>query len=205
MYAVSLNTTEPQRLALTFDDGPDSHYTPQIIAVLEAYRVPATFFCVGKQVRKHPEVVRLMVQGGHTVANHTWSHPHLNQLDDPLLIDEIRRTHTVIVQETGVQPELMRPPFGDLDDAQRQILLQCGYQVVLWDIDSQDWTGADGPTVAAHIIGQLGSNKVILCHSAPHSAGTLDALPFVITVARALGYIFVPLVDIVGHRPYWPS
>lgn len=102
-------------LALTFDDGPDESWTDQVLDILKAYGVFATFFCIGEQVQAHTGVLRRMREEGHVVANHTWSHPRLTQISNEDLADEIERTSDVIESAINLRPRLFRPPYGDLD------------------------------------------------------------------------------------------
>lgn len=189
-------------LALTFDDGPDLQYTPPILDLLERYGVPATFFCIGSQIQRRPNVLRRMVQSGHTVANHSWSHPHLTRETSEAVGMELDWTSIIIAETVGLRPRFFRPPYGDLNDAVAHQAQDRGYEIVLWDVDSVDWSGIPGPHIAANVLPRLQSGAILLHHSAGNVAGTVDALPYLIEVAQAIGYQFVRLDEIMGTPAY---
>lgn len=97
-------------LAMTFDDGPSAEYTPQVLDMLKARHLKATFFLVGKNVEAHPEIVRRIVAEGHEVGNHTWDHPLLSKLTDEQATDEIEKTQKAIAAACGVTPSSAAPP-----------------------------------------------------------------------------------------------
>jgi peptidoglycan/xylan/chitin deacetylase (PgdA/CDA1 family) len=103
---------ERRRVALTFDDGPAPPFTGQILDVLRDYRVPATFFVCGQNAERHPELVRRIHAEGHTLGNHTYSHPFLYIQSRQRIAEEIDRTQEVIGRLTGYRPRLFRPPYG---------------------------------------------------------------------------------------------
>ncbi|WP_369681922.1 polysaccharide deacetylase family protein, partial [Alicyclobacillus macrosporangiidus] len=98
-----------KRVALTFDDGPDGEWTPHIQEILDRYGIKATFFCVGMMIQYFPRVVRNLVERGHVIGNHTWSHPHLPRLRPSQVRDELARTEDEIARVAGVRPRLFRP------------------------------------------------------------------------------------------------
>lgn len=189
-------------LALTFDDGPDLQYTPPILDILKRYGVPATFFCIGSQIQRHPDVLRRMVQSGHTVANHSWSHPHLTRETAGAVGMELDWTSIIIAETVGLRPRFFRPPYGDFNDAVAHQAQDRGYEIVLWDVDSVDWSGIPGPHIAANVLARLKSGAILLHHSAGNVAGTVDALPYLFEVAQAMGYQFVRLDEIMGTPAY---
>ncbi|KPV40920.1 hypothetical protein AN477_21365 [Alicyclobacillus ferrooxydans] len=189
-------------LFLTFDDGPDSDYTPAVLDVLACYGVPATFFCIGSQVEKHPGVVREIRELGHTVGNHTWSHPYLTKVTEAELIDEIVRTATAIENILGLRPKLMRPPYGDVNGNVLKLVWDLGCHVVMWDVDSVDWSGIKGPRIVSNVIPYLQSGSILLHHSAGQAFGTPEALPYIIETARKMGYCFASISEHIGVQVY---
>jgi peptidoglycan/xylan/chitin deacetylase (PgdA/CDA1 family) len=121
-----------RRTALTFDDGPDPRWTPQVLDALAAHRAKATFFMVGDRARRHPELVVRVADAGHEIGNHTWSHVRLDRLDLHHAVDQLRRTHRTILDLTGRAPTLFRPPWGDIDAVGLLAAAQLDYRVVLW-------------------------------------------------------------------------
>ncbi|MCY0875565.1 MAG: polysaccharide deacetylase family protein [Firmicutes bacterium] len=191
-----------KHLALTFDDGPDRSFTPQVLDILAQYAVPATFFCLGSQVNAFPEVLRRMHTEGHTIANHTWSHPYLTRSSVHDLVWEVQSTSDLIHDISGCRPRFFRPPYGDTDASVEEQIALLGYQSILWSVDSTDWSGISGPEVAARVIPHLHPGAIVLHHSAGHVAGTVAALPYLIEVTRALGYEYVRLEDMLGQPAY---
>jgi len=194
--------TTQKDIALTFDDGPDEQYTTEVLAILAHYSVSATFFCIGSQIEKCPDVLRSIAQGGHTVANHSWSHPYLTQCTSHDVSWQIESTSGLIAEVLGCRPLLMRPPYGDLDDRVEGQIASLGYQVILWDVDSVDWSGIPGPQVAANVLPAVRPGAIVLHHCAGRVAGTVEALPYLIEVTRAMGYRYARLEHLLGIPAY---
>nr|CAG29824.1 putative oligosaccharide N-glucosamin deacetylase [Alicyclobacillus acidocaldarius subsp. acidocaldarius DSM 446] len=191
-------SSPPRHLAITFDDGPDGDMTPKILSTLRDYGVPATFFCIGQQVERFPDVLKSIHQAGHEIGNHTMTHPYLTKLTDAEIERELRECQAAIEKVVQVPIRYFRPPYGDIDDRVRRIAASLHYEVVLWDVDSLDWSGIPGPAVAANVLPKLRPGAIILMHAGPFAKGTPEALPYVLEVAVAMGYDFVPLAKL--HR-----
>ncbi|GGI95269.1 hypothetical protein GCM10010885_01080 [Alicyclobacillus cellulosilyticus] len=180
-------------LFFTFDDGPDDRLTPKVLDILARYGVRATFFCLGAHVAQHPAVFRRMLAEGHCVGNHSWDHPYLTKEPQERVRQQLAQTARVMTETAGVQPRWFRPPYGDVNDLVAEEARRQGYELVLWDVDSRDWSGIPGPAVAANVLPRLRPGAVLLHHCAWNAEGTVDALPYVIEVAAALGYRFAGL------------
>ncbi len=140
-------------VALTFDDGPDPVLTPQLLDILKARNIHATFFVEGQHVAAYPGIVQREHAEGHEVGNHTWDHPNLAQLDDRAVHSELARTRDAIAAVLGKPPRLMRPPYGSLTDAQQQwIFREFGYLTILWDVNSHDWRHMGAAAVEQQIL-----------------------------------------------------
>jgi peptidoglycan/xylan/chitin deacetylase (PgdA/CDA1 family) len=190
--ADTANVCRRGRVALTFDDGPDV-YTPQILEVLRAYNVRATFFIMGKKAAAHPALVRAVVAGGHLAENHSWDHPHMADLDAAAVRRQLADTTTAIMRAGAPRPRLFRPPFGNTDgvvDAQARAL---GLRVVRWSVDTNDWRGRRPADIAATVLAQAVPGSVVLLHDGvANSAATIQALPAIITGLRARGLCTAP-------------
>ncbi|KAL2917792.1 chitin deacetylase [Polyrhizophydium stewartii] len=127
--------------ALTYDDGP-SKFTPSVLSRLAKSSLKATFFVVGSQVLQNPDILLNAYRAGHEIAIHTWSHPHLPSLTSEQIVAEIMWTATIIKEVIGVTPKFMRPPYGEIDDRVRSVLRAMNLEVVIWSIDTEDWTGS---------------------------------------------------------------
>lgn len=185
--------TSERVLALTFDDGPDTEFTPSVLDILQRYGISATFFCLGVQVAANWSVAKRIVVAGHQIANHTWSHPHASDVTVSELLREVANTTDTIEEATGERPRWFRPPYGELGAEQGRAIADAGYEVVLWTVDSLDWSGITGPQIVANVVPALENGAILLHHSAGNVAGTVDALPYLIEVCLRLGYRFVRL------------
>ncbi|ORX81958.1 glycoside hydrolase/deacetylase [Basidiobolus meristosporus CBS 931.73] len=124
--------------ALSFDDGPSEH-TSELLDILKAANVKATFLMVGSNVVKFPDVVKRAHQEGHQISQHTWSHPHLMSISNEQIVAEVRATEDAIFNATGVRPAFIRPPYGEADDRVKGVLTAMGYHNLLWNMDTLDW------------------------------------------------------------------
>jgi len=151
--AHSLRTTGSAAVALTFDDGPDPVQTPKILELLAANQVKATFCLVGDQVRRHPEIVRQIVEAGHTLCNHTWDHSLTIGKTKPAKIQaDLRRTNDAIrAAVPGAQIPFFRAPGGNFTDALVQTAYADGMTSLYWEVDPRDWEYADGEDDASHV------------------------------------------------------
>ncbi len=129
-----------QEIALTFDDGPSAD-TPALLDLLKKENIKATFFWQGSQIEKYPDIARRAYAEGHTLANHSYNHPRLIPLENgnAWWTQQIEKTQTVYQKVLGIQPSMMRPPYGFLSDSQVQFLQQKNMAAILWSVDSADW------------------------------------------------------------------
>jgi peptidoglycan/xylan/chitin deacetylase (PgdA/CDA1 family) len=193
----------PHEIALTFDDGPDSLWTPCILEILSYYKIKATFMCVGEMVQRHPEVLCRLVKEGHIVGNHSWDHPHLTKLTAEDIREQVLRTAEEIECIAGVKPCLFRPPYGDLNQMARKEILQLQNQIILWNVDSEDWKGLDGPRITSKVISHVSSGSIIVHHCAnSHISGTVQALPYIIEILKEQGYTFSLISGMFGIPAY---
>lgn len=163
-------------VALTFDDGP-SPYTAQIVDVLDAFQVKATFFFVGSQIAKHPEMVKYVWDRGHAIGNHSWSHRDLTHLTRKELEQEIFSVAVKIQELTGAQPELFRPPYGRWNDSIASILRDNGLTLALWNRDPRDWEATSSKQIVDAVLNDAPSGGVFVLHE---SMRTLEALPHIL-------------------------
>lgn len=192
--AQGVDCTVDRCVALTFDDGPGTD-TERLLQTLAEKHVTATFFLVGTNVEKRPDVVRATAAGGHLLANHTWDHPQLTTLDDDAVRAELERTQEAITTATGETPTFLRPPYGDVDDRVRSIATRTGLQVMLWNLDTLDWKTKDAAETRRRAVEGARPGSVVLMHDI--HASTVDAVPGIIDDLRAQGYVLVT-VDLVA-------
>lgn len=178
-------------VSLTFDDGPSTTWTPQVLAILADRKVPATFCQVGEQVDAHPELTRQIVEQGHQLCNHTQHHAEgLEGLDRDTVVAEItggRRSLT----DAGEAPPYYRPPGGSLGPVIYEVAGEQDEHVLYWSVDPRDWKRPPADDIAKAVITNLGPGAVVLLHDGGGDrANTVAALPAIIDFARALGYTF---------------
>jgi peptidoglycan/xylan/chitin deacetylase (PgdA/CDA1 family) len=168
--------TSGNGVALTFDDGPNPRTTPRILATLREQDVKATFFVVGSQVEKHPDLLRQIVEEGHVIGNHTYDHANLSKLSTEQMRKELQSTQEAVDKALGYHHEMkiMRPPYGepyfdgsDALPAFRKVVRQEQLFPVIWTIDTQDYLMADDPrgivkTVASQ--DKAERDQVVLMH-----------------------------------------
>ncbi|MBJ8055420.1 polysaccharide deacetylase family protein [Bacillus cereus] len=186
------------KIALTFDDGPDDYYTPKILDLLENKKVPATFFVVGQQIQWCPSMLKRVVKEGHALGNHSWSHPKFTNLTTSQIKEEISRTENEITILTGERKTtLFRPPYGEFTNADLNFISELGYKLIMWSVDTLDWTGLSAEEIIAIVRQDLSPGAIVLQHSLKMSPGILDgtvkALPILIDELIAKGYEFVTI------------
>ena len=198
-YTTVLGWTGEGKVAyLTFDDGPGPA-TGQMLDVLAAKGVQATFCVVGQKVSENTEMIRRIVAAGHTVCNHSWDHPTgFDTLAPDVLAGEIGRTQDAVIQATGHTPRYLRAPegsFGDPAGSVHQAAQQARTLLLGWAVDSKDWTKPGAATIVSNVLGAVSPGAIVLMHDAGGAdrQQTLDALPAVIDGLRAAGYTLLPL------------
>lgn len=181
-------------VAITFDDGPHPDFTPKVLEILRQHNVKATFFVLGSQVEKYPDLVRQILADGHVVANHTYMHPRLTRLDEAGFAAEIDRTQDIIESVTGTRPTCLRPPYGDSDPTVVARLAARGLTPVFWTADSDDFAKPGANTIVEHSLLNLGNGSIILMHDAGgERSQTLAALPQVLQQVQSRGFRFAPI------------
>ncbi|AOZ91064.1 polysaccharide deacetylase family protein [Paenibacillus crassostreae] len=184
-----------QRIALTFDDVPDPRFTPAILDILSKYHVPATFFIGGKRAKDYPELTRRIHREGHAIGNHSYDHPLFTKITLAQFQSQILTTEQIIYDTVGVRPSLIRPPYGEISEAQLKWAKQQGYKIVNWNVDSLDWKGIGKEEVKKNVLSHVGPGSIILFHAGggigSDLTGTIQALPVIIETLRNKGYTFV--------------
>lgn len=193
--AIFMGDTEQKELYLTFDNGYENGYTAKILDVLKEKQVPAIFFVTGHYVTGQQELLHRMINEGHLIGNHSWSHPDMSQLSSQRVEQELGKLKTAVAQTT-TQREMkyLRPPRGIFSDRMLEVSKQLGYTNVFWSIAYKDWDVNDqrGWNYAYNkVMAQLHPGAVILLHSI--SKDNTDALSRIIDDARAKGYVFKSL------------
>jgi len=190
-------------VALTFDDGPDPQFTPQILEILRRYNVKATFFLLGQRVQTYPHLVKQEVDEGHIVASHSWEHKYLPNLSPEALKEDLKKTKDAIKMATGKDILMLRPPYGAAKGIE-ELLKKEGYMILNWDVDTLDWEPGRTPQQIMDVIQkQTSEGSIILFHDAGGNRSTTVAtLPQVIETLQQQGYQFVTIDQLLGVRAF---
>jgi cellulose synthase/poly-beta-1,6-N-acetylglucosamine synthase-like glycosyltransferase/spore germination protein YaaH/peptidoglycan/xylan/chitin deacetylase (PgdA/CDA1 family) len=216
-YRVNRYGASQRQLAMTFDDGPDPEWTPRILDILKRERVPATFFLIGIQAEKFSGLTRRIYQEGHEIGNHTFTHPDISTIGTGYMKVELNLTERLFASYLGIRTNLFRPPYSvdqepDTEDEVRPLELtqSMGYITVGNKIDPRDWSDQPMLTpqqIAAGVLDHLPPCKlydqkcgnIILLHDGGgNRERTVLALPLIIDGARARGFDFVPVYQLLG-------
>lgn len=196
----------PHQVALTFDDGPDPKWTPQILDILKAYNVKAAFFLVGAHAEEYPGLVRRIVEEGHEIGNHTYYHPNLALCWPEHIRLELNATQLLLETITGRSTTLFRPPYAADTSPSKiteltplQLAQDLGYLVVLENIDPQDWARPGADIILQRIKQQRRDGSIILLHDAGGDREqTVEALPHILDYLKTRGDSVVSLSTLLG-------
>ena len=150
-------------IALTFDDGPDPVNTPALLSLLASYGVHATFFVVGTEVARHPDLLRAEVAAGHEIGLHTYYHRALPRLSNGALLADLGAESRLLQQVAGTHTILVRPPYGSLSERTTTTLREAGYEVVFWSADTRDWASGQA-AIQSFLINQVKPGDIVLMH-----------------------------------------
>lgn len=178
---------------LTFDDGPTPDVTEWVLSVLAQHEVKATFFCIGNNIEKHPEIFRKVIEGGHTIANHTYNHRNGWNTENEVYMENIEATEQSIARHSGLgRTVLFRPPYGKIKGTQANEVRNCGYRIVMWDVLSADFDRTITPEKCLqNVIRNTRSGSVIIFHDSVKAFPNLEyALPRAIEYLKGKGYHF---------------
>lgn len=180
------------KIYLTFDEGYELGYTPQILDILQANNVKATFFITGHYLKSQPDLVKRMVNEGHMVANHTWNHPNLAKVTPEKLREEISILETEFNTLTGTNmPRYIRPPEGAYSETSLKLTSELGYKTVFWSLAFHDWDPNNQPGrdySYQYVLDHIHPGAVILLHAVSES--NTEALNDIIVDLQKEGYIF---------------
>jgi peptidoglycan/xylan/chitin deacetylase (PgdA/CDA1 family) len=176
-------------ICLTFDDGPHPELTPKLLDLLEKEKIPATFFLIGRDAEKCPDLVRRMVAEGHAVGSHSYSHPKRTELSPAETIEEVSRGRSIVDALIGTRSRLYRPPNGKVTARDLLWMWRNGLCVVLWNVDPRDFAAANSDMVRDWFQDRvLQPGDILLFHDThPHA---LTVLPELVNMAKKQGFTF---------------
>lgn len=191
-------------IALTFDDGPDVDFTPQILDILKKHDVKATFFVVGEKVGWNPELLRREYDEGHEIGNHTFTHINVSKRGYGEIEKEITDTQQTIKKVIGQEPKLFRPPYRALSKEMCSIVKQKNMNIILWsNLDPRDWSNPGVYYIVNTITSKVENGNIILLHDYNNSRNsksqTIQALDVVIPKLKEKGYKFVTVSQLIDH------
>lgn len=184
-------------LALTFDDGPQPD-TQIVLDALNRYGAKATFFVLGKNIAGNEEVLRHIAEGGHQIAAHSWSHPNFTGISESAVRSQMTRTMDKVLEVTGQQVTMMRPPYGALHRLSRRPVTELGLPVILWSVDSLDWKTRSTEKTVNTILAQARNGAIILCHDVWATTGR--AMESVVPALMEKGYQLVTVAEMMSFR-----
>lgn len=192
-----------KKIALTFDDGPNPNYTPELLNILKEYGVKATFFTMGKQAKLYPEIIERMDREGHVIGCHSYSHRHAWLMPPFYTLRDMKQTYCILSDILGKAPKWYRPPWGTFNLFSMYAAKRLNLDLVYWSIEAQDWAKS---TSVEHIYSTVIKNakpgSIIVLHDNQGAPGapdrTLKALPVIIQTLHEQGYRFVSLDHMKG-------
>ncbi|MGX4645520.1 polysaccharide deacetylase family protein [Holzapfeliella sp. JNUCC 80] len=184
-------------IALTFDDGPRAGSTDSILNTLNQFDVKATFFMLGQNAKRYPNLVNKVKENGHAIGSHSFNHPMLTKLTPDDLNNQVNQTDQAIYEAAHIYPTLFRPPYG----ARNQVVDQAIFKPLIeWNIDSEDWKKPGTDVLLKTIQQNVRSGSILLMHDIHQT--TADALPTIINYLKNAGYEFVTIDQLYQHQLY---
>ena len=199
IYCVENNK---KQISISFDAAWGADDTDQLISILKEYKVKANFFLVGAWVDKYPEEVKRLSEAGHSIQNHSNSHPYMTQLSKEKMVEEINACNEKIEKITGKKPTLIRPPYGDYNNSVVETVEGQGMYTIQWSVDSLDWKpNATAESIVNNVISKTTDGSIILFHN--DAEFTPDALPLILKTLQDKGFEFVLIEDLIYKKDYY--
>ncbi|MDR3562224.1 MAG: polysaccharide deacetylase family protein [Negativicutes bacterium] len=183
-------------VAITIDDGPHPKTTPQILAVLKAKQVKATFFVLGEKVERFPEILSQEVAAGHEIGSHAYSHAHLSEIRKDKIDPELEKAEEVI-SRVAPRPTLFRPPGGLYNHTVLEIAGRHHYTMILWSIDTKDWSAPPVEKVVDAVLDNIRPGSIVLFHDGNYPLPTPKALEIIIDRLKEQGYEFITISELL--------
>lgn len=194
--------TEEKKVSLSFDAAWGAEDFHKIMEILDKHNIKTTFFMTGEWVEKYPECVKLLVEKGHDLGNHSATHPDMTKLSKSQQKEQILKVHNVVKELTGYEMELFRPPYGAYNNDVIRSCYEVNYFPIQWDVDSLDWKDYDAATIISNVCNHkaLGNGSIILCHNgAKHTAEALDEM---LSNLKKQGYEIVPISELILREDF---
>ena len=191
-------------IALTFDDGPDRDFTPQVLDILKKNDVKATFFVVGENVEWNPEILKRQYNEGHEIGNHTFTHINVSKKGYDDIYKEINNTQQAIKKVIGEEPKLFRPPYRAISKSMCNIVKEKDMNIILWsNLDPRDWSNPGVDYIVDTIMSKVQNGTIILLHDYNNlrnkKSQTIQALDIIIPKLKEMGYRFVTVSELINN------
>ena len=192
----------PKCIALTFDDGPNTTWTPQILDVLNSYGARGTFFVLGQAVGPISSVFKRTINEGHEVGTHSWRHSDFTRLSNDAIRSDLNRSVKAMKSQGATGIVWFRPPYGARSSRVDAVVKELGLRIALWDIDTYDWRRPGTDKIVSRVMAGLQDGAVVLMHDGPaHREQTLAAVRRLIPTLQSKGYRFVTMSEARGVKP----
>ncbi len=188
-------------MSISFDAMWGTEYTDELLDILDKYQVKTTFFLGGYWVEKYPEYVKKIRARGHEVGNHSYSHPHMNSLNQAAVQREFERNHENIRQLIGEDPFLFRPPFGEYNNTVIETATKLGYYTIQWSIDSLDWKDVSVDYIVNRVVSNAGPGEIVLLHN--NGKNTSKAVDRFLPMLQQKGYKIIPISQLIYRDNYF--
>jgi peptidoglycan/xylan/chitin deacetylase (PgdA/CDA1 family) len=195
-----------KQIALTYDDGPNDPHTFRLLEVLTKHNAHATFFLIGSFVEQRPDIARELVNAGHAIGNHTFTHPNLIFTSGAETRSQLERCQQAVVQATGQTPRLFRPPFGGRRPGTFQIARSFGLEPIMWSVTGYDWNAPPAERIVKRVAANTSGGDVILLHDGSHlgmggdRAQTVIATDQLLTRWKSAGYEFATIPEMMADN-----
>lgn len=197
---ITRHRTGKKLIALTYDDGPTARYTLDLMEWLKSNDVAATFYVCGNRVKENPTAVKTLAENGFEIANHTFDHPLLPKLSKEKIRQQLSETHRLVKEAAGVEMTNMRPPYGAKNQNVVDVCKELGYQIILWDVDTEDWRKRSTDQMMNTVRKLTGDGSIILMHDRLHGGKNtvLETTKQTVAEYRAKGYTFVTVSELLA-------
>ena len=194
--------TKEKMISLTFDDGPEPKMTPIILELLKEHQIKATFFVIGSNCKKYPDILKQIEADGHEIANHSWSHRVFSKLSNAAIANELRDTTAEVKRHNVKISNWFRAPYGNLSANQAKYVHELGYRTLHWNVDTRDWSGISDAEMMRIFRKQFKPGSVVLMHTLLGRKNKPSHLPSLLNELipeyQKKGYQFVTATELVN-------
>ncbi|WP_160724417.1 polysaccharide deacetylase family protein [Bacillus sp. USDA818B3_A] len=195
-------STSQKAVAITFDDGPNPTYTPQVLEIFAKAEGKATFFMIGEQMEKNQKLVKEAAEQGHEIGNHTYTHPKLSELTPAESLSEIERTEKLIRELTGKEPVTFRPPYFDYNDGTISVVETKGYSMIgAVNLEAQDWDQPGMEHILSASRNSVKNGSILIFHDGyGDRSQTIQAVQALVSELKSEGYQLLTVSELLNLK-----